>query len=256
MNTRNKTYRVLAVLISLAALALITATAKNTEGFNAITVTFLYLLVVLAAAALTDRLCGLAVAVASGLLVNFYFLPPFGTFYIAAPEDWVAFAAYTATAVVVSHFSATVRRRAAEADRMQAQLLQFTRFTHSLTAVRNETLTPETLIRELRTAYELSYCAIYRFDGAGAEIILSSGTRPSQTSQHGEKPPDQPGPLLALIANEGPGVRCLSLKDPEKTVGALVISQRFLYPEVEDAIAGVVSLALRQNASGREPGHG
>ena len=106
MNAEKRIFRVIGVLIALAALTLITAAAKNVSGFNAITVALLYLLVVLASSALLDVACGIAIAVLSGLLVNYYFLPPFGTFYIAAREDWVSFGAYIVTAVVVSQFAA------------------------------------------------------------------------------------------------------------------------------------------------------
>ncbi len=106
----------------------------------------LYLIVVLVASAFADVVCGVVIAVVSGLLVNYYFLPTFGTLYIESPEDWVSFAAYTVKALVVSHFAATVRRRAVEADRLKAQLLQLSEFTMALTAVRREELTNELLV--------------------------------------------------------------------------------------------------------------
>ena len=83
MITEKKIYRLIAILISLAALTLITAIAKNVVGLNAITVALLYLLVVLVTSALAELTCGIVIAVVSGLLVNYFFLPPFGTFYSA-----------------------------------------------------------------------------------------------------------------------------------------------------------------------------
>ncbi|MFA6568704.1 MAG: hypothetical protein WCS96_10865 [Victivallales bacterium] len=80
---------------------------------------------------------------------------------------------------MVSYFSANVRRRAVEADHLQAQLSRLSRFTEALMAVRKQDLTLEILIGELRQAYDLSYCAIYLFDKTGTVKPVSSGIRPS-----------------------------------------------------------------------------
>ena len=247
MMTDKRIHRLIAVLISLAALMLITAIAKNVVGLNANTVALLYLLVVLATSALADLTCGILVAVASGLLVNYYFLPPFGTFYIEAPEDWVSFGAYTVTAVVVSHFAATVRRRAMEAGHLQTQLSRLSRFTDALMSVRKENLTLEIVASELRQAYELNYCAIYLFGETGTTTPVHSGTRPSRLLQSGQMPTNLPNTLMDVVTEEGADVQCLSLKDQEETVGALVISQVSLPREIAEEIATIVSLIVRQS---------
>ena len=242
MTTEKRVFRFISVLAALAALTLITAAAKNVSGINAITVALLYLLVVLAASAVADVVCGISIAVVSGLLVNYYFLPPFGTFYIAAPEDWVSFGAYIITALVVSQFAATVRRRAVEADRLEAQLLKLTRFTNGLMSVRKEDLTLKLITEELRRAYELSYCTIYLFGKTNNGNSVSSGTKSSPLSQNAGIGSDKPNTLLDVITEEGPDVQCLSLKNQGETIGAVVISQAWLSPEVAEEIAAIVSL--------------
>ena len=47
---------------------------------------------------------------------NFFFLPPFGTFAIRNPENWVAFFAFMITALTAGHLSARAKRRAEEAE--------------------------------------------------------------------------------------------------------------------------------------------
>ena len=241
MNTKTRMYQLVAILSSLAVLALITLVGKNVAGLNATTVAFLYLLVVLVASTFADLACGIAVAVTSGLLVDFYFLPPFGTFYIAAPEDWVSLVVYTATATVIGYFAATVRQRAVEADRLQAELSRLARFTKSFQYVRREGVTLDFMVSELRNAYELSYCAIYFHDKTVTPVV--SGIRPSQI---GRTLPSQPGTFLEVISEEGTDVRCLTLTDQGKTIGILVISQVSLSPEAMDAITALVSLVVRQ----------
>ena len=242
MITEKRIFRVMGVLIALAALTLITAAAKNLSGLNAITVALLYLLVVLAASALLDIACGIYIAVLSGLMVNYFFLPPFGTFYIEAPANLVAFGAYIVTAVVVSQFAATVRRRAVETDRLEEQLLRLTQFTDALMSVRKEDMTFQLITDELRRAYEFSYCAIYLFTKTDNTGPVSSGIRPSQRSQGPGMPTPLPKALLDVVTEEGPDVQCLSLKEQGKTIGALVISQASLSHEVAEEIAALVSV--------------
>jgi two-component system sensor histidine kinase KdpD len=47
---------------------------------------------------------------------NFFFLPPFGTFAIRNPDNWVAFFAFLITAVTAGQLSARAKRRAEEAE--------------------------------------------------------------------------------------------------------------------------------------------
>src|SRR6266852_9212717 len=47
---------------------------------------------------------------------NFFFLPPFGTFTIRDPDNWVAFVAFMITALTAGPLSARAKRRAEEAE--------------------------------------------------------------------------------------------------------------------------------------------
>src|SRR6266436_5363111 len=47
---------------------------------------------------------------------NFFFLPPFGTFAIRNPDNWVAFFAFLITALTAGQLSARAKRRAEEAE--------------------------------------------------------------------------------------------------------------------------------------------
>lgn len=53
---------------------------------------------------------------------NFFFLPPFGTFSIAEPENWIAFFAFMITAITAGQLSARARRRAEEAEAARQEI--------------------------------------------------------------------------------------------------------------------------------------
>lgn len=254
MITHKRVYQLMAVLGALTVLAGITAIAKSTAGLNATTVALLYLVVVLAISAFAGIACGISVALVSGLLVNYFFLPPFGTLYISSPEDWVSFGVYTIAALVVSHFSATVREGAVEAENMKHQLSKLSRFMEVITAIRKEELTMEVVAAELRRALGLEYCAIYNYaDKSGCVRPVSSGIRPSSlqegSSQLAEKSPS----LINVFCEEGAALEYLSLGDPDKPTGMLIISRIPLSGNVAEQLTGLISFLLKQHEQENQP---
>lgn len=65
---------------------------------------------------------------------NFFFLPPFYTLAISAPQNWIAFAAFLITAIVAGQLSSYARRRAEESETRRQEI--------------------ERLYRELKSAFE------------------------------------------------------------------------------------------------------
>src|SRR4029078_7587348 len=53
---------------------------------------------------------------------NFFFLPPFRTFAIRDPHNWIAFIVFMVTAITVGQLSARAKRRAEEAEGAKAQV--------------------------------------------------------------------------------------------------------------------------------------
>jgi two-component system sensor histidine kinase KdpD len=106
---------------------------------NATTVALALLLVVLFIATRWGSLPALLSSLLAMLCFNFFFLPPFGTFSIAASDNWVALAAFLITAVTAGQLSARARRRAEEAEvgrkeieRLYAELREaFERASHA-----------------------------------------------------------------------------------------------------------------------------
>src|SRR5580765_5455192 len=99
------------------AIALITALLIPLRSHvNTTTVGFAYLLAVLFAAILWGSKPALLASVFGMLCFNFFFLPPFHTFTIADPQNWIALAAFFITSLAVGQLSARARRQAREAE--------------------------------------------------------------------------------------------------------------------------------------------
>jgi len=86
------------------------------QQINSTTVALGYLLVVLFVAILGRSGPALIASLLAMLCFNFFFLPPFHTFTIADPQNWVALTAFFVTALAVGQLSARARQRAEEAE--------------------------------------------------------------------------------------------------------------------------------------------
>jgi two-component system sensor histidine kinase KdpD len=83
---------------------------------NSTTVALAFLLVVLFTATYRGSKPALLASVLAMLCFNFFFLPPFHTFTIADPQNWVALAAFLAAAITAGELSARAKHRAEEAE--------------------------------------------------------------------------------------------------------------------------------------------
>src|SRR6185436_3543134 len=83
-----------------------------------------YLLVVLGSATVSTLPVAIAVSAVADLFLNYFFLPPLGTFVIADPENWVALFAFLAVSVVASNLSTAARQRARDAVARRDELAQ------------------------------------------------------------------------------------------------------------------------------------
>ena len=83
---------------------------------NSTTVGFAYLLLIVFVAIIWGSMPALLASVLGMLCFNFFFLPPFHTFTIADPQNWIALGAFFITALAVGQLSARAKRRAEEAE--------------------------------------------------------------------------------------------------------------------------------------------
>jgi len=83
---------------------------------NAATVSLALLLNVLFIATRWGSAPALLASILAMLCFNFFFLPPLGTFTIAATDNWIALLAFLLTAITAGQLSARAKRRAEEAE--------------------------------------------------------------------------------------------------------------------------------------------
>jgi len=104
------------LLAALGVAAVTALLAPFHNQINSTTVALALLLVVLFTATFRGSGPALLASLLAILCFNFFFLPPFYTFTIEDPQNWVALTAFLVTAVTAGQLSARARRRAEEAE--------------------------------------------------------------------------------------------------------------------------------------------
>lgn len=118
-----------------ACLALVLAVVlffRRVASVNPTTVALTYLVVVLAVSAIWRLRYAVFTAVLATVCFNFFFLPPFGTFTIADPQNWIALFAFLATAVIASQLAERAHRNADTANQRRREAERLYAFSQTL----------------------------------------------------------------------------------------------------------------------------
>jgi len=109
---------------AVASIAAVTVLGKAV-GLNATTIGFVFLVVVLLLTMWGGLALGLAISILATACFNFFFLPPYYTFTIEEPANWIALSAFLVTSIVVGRLVVLARRQAdrAEARRKEIEAL-------------------------------------------------------------------------------------------------------------------------------------
>lgn len=115
--------QILGYFVAVAVIAAATAVLKGLGGhINPTTVALALLLLVL----LLATAWGPKPAVVASLLgvacINYFFIPPVGTFHIADLDNWIALFAFLITAITVGQLSARAKQRAEEANAARREI--------------------------------------------------------------------------------------------------------------------------------------
>ena len=195
----------------------------------------------LVAVLLSSTWWGLRVAIVQSVLAtavfNFLFLPPYGTFTIADPQNWVAVFALLITALVASNLSDRVRREANEAK-------EHRRIVERLYSLSQQFMTVESVAELLNSTPRF---VTESFNADGVALIITSKSTIYKSR------PDLDFDLGTLRATAGrsemstEGLRVyLPLRLGVRSVGAMVICGSTVRRETADAIGSLVGTALER----------
>ncbi|MEW6058784.1 MAG: ATP-binding protein [Actinomycetota bacterium] len=169
------------VLAALLAPAAATLVALPLRSFGSITSTSLYLLAVVAAAALGGIQSGLGAAALSFLGLNFFFTPPLHTFRVAKVEDWVALLVFVAVASIVGLLLARALEERTRATRREQETRLLSYFSSRLLSGEPLERMLDDFAQALLEPFSLARCEIHvgtdevSFDATAAQADAEPG---------------------------------------------------------------------------------
>lgn len=154
------------------------------QRVNSTTAALVFLILILASATFFGRNPALAASLAAMLSLNYFFLPPVGTWHIADPQNLIAWASFTVTAIIAGELSAYARRRAREANRLYRELQDaFAKTAETEALKQSEKLKSallEAVTHDLRTpltSIKASVTTLLESEGGHRTIELDGGER-------------------------------------------------------------------------------
>src|SRR5580765_6020527 len=146
---------------STGVVAIITALYSAVLQVNPTTVALSYLIAILLVATTWGIVEATAASIVAVLCFNFFFLPPVGTFTIADPQNWVAFVAFLATAIIASQLSGRARQREVDAAARQRDLERLYALSRALLMSDRGASTPGEIARHIAETFELKAVGLY-----------------------------------------------------------------------------------------------
>ncbi|MGD9587694.1 MAG: ATP-binding protein [Pyrinomonadaceae bacterium] len=172
-------------VISVAAVLLLAAVfVGSRDRVNSTTVALSLLLAVLASATFFGRNPALVAAFAAMLCFNFFLLPPYYTWTIADPQNLVAWASFTLTAIIAGELSEFARRRARESRKLYDELQDAFEAAAEAEALRRSEQLKSSLLDAVThdlqtplTSIKASVTTLLESEGGHRTIELDSGER-------------------------------------------------------------------------------
>ncbi len=242
---------------ALAALAAITVVFGRWFGPNVATVATLYLMVVLLVAATSSLATAVATSVVAALGLNFFFLPPVGTFAIAEPQNWITLFAFLTVSVVASRLSAQARARAEEAVGRRDELARLFDLSRDVLLITDSRDALTTLARAIGRRFDLAFAAIALPRNAAWEVFDAgtSVTLPRRELDHAfasaqasldfdARSRTYAGHRAVEVA--GRSVRLVPLRVGTKAIGLLAAAGRAVEPGTLDTLAGLAAIAIER----------
>ena len=241
MFRRFRARELLVLLSSLAAVVAVTVALRALPDVSPTTAALALLLVVLGAATLARLRTAIVVSLIAMLTLNFFFLPPVGTFTIVDPQNWIALIAFLAVSLVASHLSAVARDRTREAVTRRDEVARLFDVSRDVLLITEGEAANSSLAAFIARRFDLDYVAICVPQGA-TWIVFESGS----LGAHGLSPADLSHAISDAhhtVTLAGRDVRVVPLSLGTKQIGLVATAGRSIEAGTLDALAGLVAIA-------------
>jgi two-component system, OmpR family, sensor histidine kinase KdpD len=232
--------RAVGFTVSLAIVAGIAVFFRHARDVNQTTIALTFLLAILAVSAVWGMAVSVFMSVVAVLAINYFFLPPIGTFTIADPQNWVALLAFLVTSIMGSQLSARIRKEADEAHQRRREIERLYRFSQKLLAEGN--------VIQLMNA--IPNYIVESFEGGAAELFLPQKDK-FYRSGFGAAHLDEEKMKSVFLRDEGifesqDGLYFIPVRMGVRPIASLGISGSRLSRQTLDAVGSLVAIAIER----------
>jgi two-component system sensor histidine kinase KdpD len=233
----------LAVLAAgLGAVALAAVVLRDITDVSPTTVALTLLFVVLGTATLSRLWVAIVVSVVAMNVLNYFFLPPVGTFTVEDPQNWVALVAFVVVAVIASNLSTAAQARAREAVERRNEVSRLLDLSRDVLLTTETTGALEGLARHIARRFEFKKVGIYLPDEGGWRVFQGGDERIAVAD-------DQLDTTLVTSRGAhvaGHSVALVPLRHGSRAIGVLAIGASAPDVGALDAVAGMAAIAIER----------
>jgi len=211
---------------ALASMAALTAAMIPLRSNLSIATTALILIVPVVIGVITGGFIAGLISVGAGFLVyDFFFIPPYLTLWVGAPENWVALGVYAAVMLPVSQVVAGMNSAKAEARRQGREIRELFEISHLLVEDKSLDVLLSTVVTTVAEVFGAQQVALLLPEGGRLRVAASAGVPLTEGQLRRVLPAT--GELATLDARsfERDGLLVLALAAAGRPVGLLVLSR-------------------------------
>jgi len=224
---------------SIGAIALVTVLYAAFFRVNPTTVALSYLAVILIIATSWHIADATAAALAAALALNFFFLPPVGTFTIADPQNWVALVAFLVAAILTSQLSGRARRRHLEAAARRRDLERLYALSRSLLLSERAASMPGEIARHIADSFEFTTAGVY---DQRTDTAAWAGSREPPAIDHTLREAAR----RAAPARDASGLTVVAIQLGGAPIGSIAIPDVGLGDTVLQSIVNLAAIGLER----------
>lgn len=207
---------------------------------NSTTIALTYLLAILGIAMGSGLPEAIVASIAGVMSLNFFFLPPLFTFYLADTQNWIALLAFLVTAVVASQLSASAKQQAREATRQREEVERLYQLSRALMLLDTSLPTAGQISQRIADVFEVGGVAVFDRD---TDQVFKAGAIPTQLSDVRLK-----DAAIQRTAFQDSQLRLsvLPLTTGKDSVGSLALYSGSVSDTAMHAIANLAAIALER----------
>jgi two-component system, OmpR family, sensor histidine kinase KdpD len=246
---------------AIALAAVVTVTAAYRLSFhltNPTTAALSYLLIVFVTAATSTLWTAIGTSIVADLCLNYFFMPPYGTFFIADRQNWIALIVFLMVSFIASNLSTAARDREREANARRDELARLFDLSRDILLATDGRDAMLQLARFIALRFQLDFTAICLPRGSEWDVF-DAGTRRltldplelGRAFQGAERALEFDASARAYAGHGsmvvgGERIALIPLRVGTRAVGLLAAGGRPVEAGTLDAIGGIAAIAIER----------